>query len=307
MTPAFRKPVTGAGTFFEVRAAGTSCLLQELYIAEYNSAVKRRLFLSAIAAGLPSAAWAEYVEPYRFEISRTRLVIPGIRPKRILHVADIHISDGMTANELEVGVVAGLATRPHMICVTGDFISSTVGFDRPGLLRLLRRLSRAAPTFAVLGNHDGGDWLARYGGSRSTQVIREIVADAGIRLLHNESAVFDDLAVIGVGDYWSGEFHPDRAFAKASAAPGTVLLCHNPEAKRSLVDWRWDLMLSGHTHGGQVRIPGINPLWTPVWDKRFVAGLYGWQGRQIFITRGLGSPKHVRAFCRPEVSVLEIG
>ena len=281
--------------------------LQVLYIAKYNIIVKRRLFLSALGAGMPTGAWAKYVEPHRFEVTRNRIILPGIRPKRILQIADIHISDGMAADELDVGVVAGLASRPDLICLTGDFVSTTVGFDRPGLLRLLRRLSGAAPAFAVLGNHDGGNWLARCGGSLSTQMIRETVASAGIRVLHNESAVFDDLALVGVGDYWSGEFYPNRAFAQVPASAATILLCHNPDAKQSLADLRWDLMLCGHTHGGQVCIPGINPVWTPVWDKRFVAGLYAWKGRQIFITRGLGSPKRIRAFCRPEVSVLEIG
>jgi predicted MPP superfamily phosphohydrolase len=252
-------------------------------------------------------AWVRYGEPHRFEVTRNPIVLPGIRPKRILQISDIHMSDGMTAEELEIGVVAGLESRPDLICVTGDFVSTTAGFDRPGLLRLLRRLSPAAPTFAVLGNHDGGDWLARCGGSGSTRMIRQIVASAGIRMLHNESSVFDDLTLVGVGDYWSGELDPDRAFAKAPAAAATILLCHNPDAKQSVGEWRWNLMLSGHTHGGQVCIPGINPTWTPVWDKRFVAGLYAWEGRQIFINRGLGSPKHIRAFCRPEVSVLEVG
>jgi hypothetical protein len=66
-------------------------------------------------------------------------------------------------------------------------------------------------------------------------------------------------------------------------------------------------MLSGHTHGGQARVPVISRLWTPVHDKRYIAGLYTWDRRRLFITRGLGSPKHVRAFCRPEVSILEVG
>ncbi len=269
--------------------------------------MKRRLFLSLISTGIPSAAWARYVEPHRFEVTHNRIVLPGVRPKRILHIADIHMSDGMTAGDLEPGVEAGLASRPDLICVTGDFVSATTGFDRLGLHRLLKRLSGAAPVLAVLGNHDGGEWLARCGGSRSTQAIREIVAEAGIRLLYNQSAVFDDVSFIGVGDYWSGEFHPDQAFAKVPVSAATILLCHNPDAKKSVADRHWDLMLSGHTHGGQVCIPGLNPVWTPVSDKRFVAGLYAWEGRQIFITRGIGSPKHVRAFCRPEVSVLDIG
>jgi predicted MPP superfamily phosphohydrolase len=84
-------------------------------------------------------------------------------------------------------------------------------------------------------------------------------------------------------------------------------MCHNPDGKDLLSNDRWDLMLSGHTHGGQARIPGLDPPWTPVLDKRFVAGLYQWEGRRLFITRGLGSPNRIRAFCRPEASILHIG
>ena len=107
--------------------------------------------------------------------------------------------------------------------------------------------------------------------------------------------------------YWSKEFDPARAFAHTDPTAPTLFLCHNPDAKYAVRAHPWNLMLSGHTHGGQARIPGLTPLWTPVWDKRFVAGLYTWDNRQLFITRGLGSPKHVRAFCRPEVSILDLG
>jgi len=81
--------------------------------------VKRRLILSAIAAGLPTAAWARYIEPHRFEVTCNRIRLPGVRRKRILHLSDIHISDGMTAGELDAGITAGLASRPDLICVTG--------------------------------------------------------------------------------------------------------------------------------------------------------------------------------------------
>ncbi len=269
--------------------------------------MNRRAFLSLSAGSIATAAaWARYVEPRYFELTRTRVRLPGVRPRRILHISDIHMSDGMSAADLQTGFQAGLSQKPDLICLTGDFVSETSGFDQRGLLRLLRSAVAAAPTYAVLGNHDGGDWLARWGGSRSTEFLRDLIESSGVRLLHNRSAVVNDLTLVGVGDYWSGEFAPARAFALAPGGAATVVLCHNPDAKRDLARFPWDLMLSGHTHGGQVRVPGITPVWAPVADKRFIAGLYGWEGRQLFITRGAGSPKHVRAFCRPEVSVLEI-
>jgi uncharacterized protein len=237
------------------------------------------------------------IEPTWFELTRTPIVMPGVQPRRLLHISDIHISDGMTAGELAMGVEAGLAARPDLICLTGDFVTTTVAFDKTGLRRLLRRMAATAPTYAVLGNHDGR--------ARSAEMMRDLIGSAGIRVLHNESAAHHELTIVGVADFWSGEFDPARAFEDCCTARPTLVLCHNPDGKRTLRDYPWQLMLSGHTHGGQVCIPGVNPFWTPVWDKRFVAGLYHWENRQIFITRGIGSPKHVRAFCRPEVSLLE--
>jgi uncharacterized protein len=268
--------------------------------------VKRRIFLSAFAPSCLAGAWFRFVEPKWFEVTHTRVRLPGIRPKRILHISDIHISDGMGAADLEHGLRAGLAARPDVICFTGDFVSDTRDFDRTGLCGLLRRAADTAPSYAVLGNHDGGAWIARYRGSRSTQMMAELVTSAGVRLLYNQAAMQGDLTLVGVGDYWSGEFDAPRAFSEVPASATTIVLSHNPDAKQEMERLPWNLMLSGHTHGGQARIPGFCPPWAPVSDKRFISGLYEWSGRQLFITRGLGSPKHVRAFCRPEVSVLDL-
>ena len=111
---------------------------------------------------------------------------------------------------------------------------------------------------------------------------------------------------MGLRDLWSGAFDADCAFETVDGSSPTVVLCHNPDGKKYFRERQWDLMLSGHTHGGQARIPGITPQWAPVSDKRFIAGLYAWENRHLFITRGLGSPKHVRAFCRPEVSIIDL-
>ena len=252
--------------------------------------------------GVAAGGVFRYVEPTWFEVTHTRIALRGVRPKKILHVSDIHMSDRLTAPELAEGLRAGLAEKPDLICFTGDYVTTTRTFDRPGLRDLLRRASEAAPTYGVLGNHDG-----RRGGSHATGPLMDLISRSGIRLLHNQAAVFDDLNLVGVGDLWSGDFVPRRAFQGTAPNAATIVLCHNPDGKESLRHHRWDLMLGGHTHGGQARIPGIDALWTPVQDKRFVAGLYQWSGRQLFITRGIGSPRHVRAFCRPELSVLHVG
>jgi len=273
----------------------------------YAVLVTRRNLLTTLAPASFAPLWFGFKEPHWFDVTHTPVRIPRIRPRRLLHISDIHISDGMTAADLEPGFRAGLATRPDLICLTGDFVSYTSGFDESGLRRLLRLTSDTAPTFAVLGNHDGGAWIARARGDRYTEAMRDLLANAGVRVLHNDSVVENGLTLVGLADYWSGEFDPERAFQNAGPASPAVLLCHNPDGKQHLQKYRWDLMLSGHTHGGQVRIFGLTRTWAPVHDKRFLAGRYDWQGRQLFITRGIGSPHHVRAFCRPEISVLELG
>jgi len=267
--------------------------------------MKRRALLSAaVIAG--AGCWARYIEPHWFDLTHTEIALPGAKPTRILHISDIHMSDGMLPQDLELGFNMGLKQRPDIICLTGDFVSSTIGFDAPVLTRMLRRAADTAPSLAVLGNHDGGRWLARYIGDPSLRIMSDLVEGAGVTLLHNRSVRLGAIRFAGVADLWSGQFDPNPAFAENNKREPTILLCHNPDGNAKMRNQHWNLMLSGHTHGGQARIPGVNPAWTPVDDKQFVSGLYSWEGRQLFITRGLGSPKHIRAFCRPEVSILEI-
>src|SRR4051794_30547827 len=132
--------------------------------------MNRRVFLSACAVSAAgAAAWVRYIEPSWFEVTYTRVSVPGIRPKRILHVSDMHVSDGMTAPQLETGLAAGLAQRPDLFCFPGDFVSPPSGFDRPGLQRLLRRAADPPPPSAALENHEGGAWIGRHGGRKSSE------------------------------------------------------------------------------------------------------------------------------------------
>ncbi len=110
----------------------------------------------------------------------------------------------------------------------------------------------------------------------------------------------------GVGDLWSDDVDADLAFANVPADDPAILLAHNPDTKDLLADRPWDLMLSGHTHGGQVVLPILGERFVPVRDKRFIAGLKQWNGRQVYVTRGVGNIDGVRVNCRPEVSVLDL-
>ncbi|MDX2268752.1 MAG: phosphodiesterase YaeI [Bryobacter sp.] len=279
--------------------------------------MRRRQFLPALGSGLPALAtglgtsfWMYAVEPHRFSLTRTQIHLPNIRPTRLLHLSDWHVGDGLKASELAAGLRLALATQPDLIALTGDFVSTTRAMDHAGLRDLLRRCADTAPTFATLGNHDGGRWLANRGGSPNTDEVRTVIAQTRVRHLDNQSIQLRGLTLVGLGDLWANDFSPARAFPPTldptTPTTPTIVLSHNPDTKDYLTQHPWHLMLSGHTHGGQGRIPFAPVLWAPVRDRRYISGLYAWQGRQLFISRGMGSPLHLRFNCAPELSLLEL-
>jgi predicted MPP superfamily phosphohydrolase len=205
---------------------------------------------------------------------------------------------------IDRAITLGLSVKPDLVCVTGDFVTRAYGYDADYYVSILKRLPRAAPTFAVLGNHDGGKWAGTRFGDLDTRKVRSLLDRAGIQLLYNRAVAFQSLTLIGVGDMWANEIDADAAFALAPSRGPRILLSHNPDSKEVLGAYDWDLMLSGHTHGGQVIIPFEGPRYAPVMDKRYVAGLKPWRDRQIHVTRGVGNVGGVRFRCRPEVSLL---
>ncbi len=274
---------------------------------------RRKLLWTAGAALGGAAVYPVIVEPRWLEVTRTglRLGRGWNSPIRVLHLTDFHASWLVPFSNIHRAIALGLAERPDLICLTGDFITFRSGFDVEAYVSALRRLASARPTFAVLGNHDGGRWAMERGGYPDHTAVERVLAAAGVRLLHNRSERVSvrgiDLTVVGVGDLWSEELEAAKAFRDATGQGPVLMLSHNPDSKDVLGMFRWDLMLCGHTHGGQVMVPFEGPYFAPVADKRFVAGLRGWHGRQIYVSRGVGSLGSVRFRCRPEVSILELG
>jgi predicted MPP superfamily phosphohydrolase len=253
-----------------------------------------------------------YVEPRWLDLTR-RSVLLQTRAGgaiRILHLSDLHVSLLSPLSTTQRAITMGLAEKPDLICVTGDFITHRQDFHAGEYAKALRRLSQAAPTYAVLGNHDGGGWASRHLGNSDHRTVDRILEEAGIELLHNRSAAPEvrgaKINLVGVGDLWSDEIDGRRAFADARRGLPTVLLAHNPDSKDELRRHEWDLMLSGHTHGGQIIIGYDGSRYAPVEDKRYVAGLKPWGTRQIHVTRGVGNIAGVRFRCRPEASVLTV-
>jgi uncharacterized protein len=277
--------------------------------------VNRRKWFQLVAGGAVSAAgsglYATTVEPRWFDISHTAIQLPKLQhPVRVLHLSDLHSSAEVPTELLLHATRAGIDAKPDLICLTGDYVTTLRQYDAAGLAWVFQLLSQAAPTYAVVGNHDCG--TARKS-RNSSQEIRDLLECNGVNVLHNLSSTVElksgaKLSLAGTADVWNtAEFKPGAAFEDVDEDLPVVALIHNPDAKALVGDMPWDLMLSGHTHGGQVMLPFVHPYWLPVTDARYIAGLYRLpEGRQLYITRGVGSSKGIRFRCRPEVSVLDL-
>jgi predicted MPP superfamily phosphohydrolase len=273
---------------------------------------RRKFYGTMFGAFAMAAPYPCYFEPRWLDVTEKRVRLNGAgleKPVRLLHLSDLHASLPVPLSMINHAVTRGLELKPDLICLTGDYITNRGGFHFSSYAGILERLSAAAPTFAVLGNHDGGPWVRHHLGYANHNVVENLLREGGVELLHNRNKpvrVHDqEIQLVGVGDLWNDEVEGRCAFVGVDGSVPTVLLAHNPDTKDEVEHLPWHLMLSGHTHGGQV-IVFDNTRYIPVEDKRYVSGLKPWGTRQIHVTRGIGNVGGVRFRCRPEVSMLVV-
>ena len=206
------------------------------------------------AAGLISVGVAN---TYRFRVTTHRAPLRDLtRPVRIAHLSDLHYGLFIRRGSVRRWVSATQQAQPDLIVITGDFLDSGVGRRRHRkLLAELSRLSAPLGVYAVWGNHD---WTSLNTNATRTTFAEQLRA-SGVHLINNAGRqVRDDLFVAGVDDWWFG--NQDLNCALADHAGGAVvLLSHNPDYLTQVPAWI-GLTLSGHTHGGQVRVPMFGPL-----------------------------------------------
>ncbi|BDI33805.1 hypothetical protein CCAX7_58560 [Capsulimonas corticalis] len=196
-----------------------------------------------------------------------------------------------------------LAQKPDIVFLTGDFVSGRHA-DRwiDSCVEALAPLT-AVPggAYGVLGNHD---WWC--GGRR--WIPRKLEA-AGVHILKNASAPFPGVPgchIVGVDDPLCGGAQPERAVRGVPPGDIKILLAHEPDYADQLGPG-FALQISGHSHGGQIRVPGLPPIQTPVMGRRYPEGLQQAKNHRVYTSRGIGTigPPY-RLFCPPEVTILKI-
>lgn len=291
------------------------------------------LTFGGMLAGGGFYRYITHVAPYTVEVVRRDLDVGlaarGLSPVLVAHLSDLHESRDVPLSYLTSCFEQVGELKPDLICLTGDYITNRI-HNFTGYQKALKILSSAAPTFASLGNHDAGVWYYRgIPGYQDGSKITYLLKSAGIQVLRNESIPFvlkrptksifwpdglidyisDDctLRITGLGDIYSRECKPSLAMKqKKGSEEAHIVLSHNPDSKSLITSYSWDVLLCGHTHGGQIRIPFVGAPILPIRDRRFAEGLHQWQKRWVYVTRGLGNLHGFRWNCPPEITLLRL-
>ncbi|MEM7144856.1 MAG: metallophosphoesterase [Verrucomicrobiota bacterium] len=221
------------------------------------------------------------------------------RPLTVCVLGDIHFDPLFETEYLREVVNRVNSLAPDMIWYTGDFLTGSS--DRLNeLAEVLSGVEAPLGVFAILGNHD--HWVA-------PDELSAALEGIGINVLRNASVPLAKASgwfLTGLESYWGGE--PDTESIKATPDDARhILLVHEPDPFDTLVDERIALQVSGHTHGGQVRVPGFGAIQLPSWGQRYQMGLYRRDGRTLYVNRGVGTvDHHYRLNCRPEITHLRL-
>jgi predicted MPP superfamily phosphohydrolase len=274
----------------------------------------RRTFLKLLGGALVGSclgplggyAYAARVEPTWLAVERVTIPLKHLHSTadgfRIALMGDFHLHPFTQIAFVREAIARANALKPDLVVLVGDFVLQRADsiFE---LAPVLAQLNAKHGTFAVLGNHDL--WT-------DAQVVRRGLEQAGLPVLDNTGVALSigraTVYLAGLDDGWSGKPDLRRALDKQPQDAPTILLAHEPDfADKYSQDGRVSLQLSGHSHGGQVRLPGIGALVLPSFAEKYDQGLYQVNRMWLYTTRGIGviGPP-VRLNCRPEITEITL-
>jgi predicted MPP superfamily phosphohydrolase len=273
-------------------------------------AMTRRTFLKHLAwlsAGASTLGWMTKLEPSWIEIERRAMPIHGLAPVfdglRLAQISDIHLGPWMTEERLHQVLQRVNALNADLIALTGDFVTRRQ-LEHLGILRsALSTLSSRLGSFAVLGNHD------HWGGA---DIVRKALRRSGVEELCNSCHTLrrggETLHICGLDDAWTKRADMSRVLQQLPQHGPAILLAHEPDFADDYAQTRrFDWQLSGHTHGGQIRIPLFGPLHLPPFGQKYHTAEYSLGAMKLYVNRGIGMVwPYVRFDCRPEITLFTL-
>lgn len=271
----------------------------------------KNTFWGLTGIGLSGGLYTWQIEPFWLEFVNVKMPVKNLPSdlicKTLMQISDIHIGNRFDYQYIINSFKKAKEFNPDFVVYTGDYVSiykDEVQYDK--LEHTLNNLVKGKiATIGILGNHDyGKNW------SQITVAdkISEMLTGKGIQLLRNESAEVNGIDFIGFDDYWGLNFNPEKALNGFDKSKANILLCHNPDVCDLNVWGEYNSwILSGHTHGGQVKPPFLPPPMLPVKNKKYSAGQYELSNdRTLYINRALGHLWQVRFNVRPEITIFEL-
>ena len=224
------------------------------------------------------------------------------RPIKVVQFSDVHLGKTYGVRDLKKIVNKINQLNPDVIVCTGDLLDSAPDVShREEIIAELKRLNAPYGKYAVYGNHEyrnDGD-----------SVYRHMMRKAEFNLLVNEASEITiegkQFTIVGLDDWFSGKMNITVATKELTESSYNILLVHEPDIVEELLDFPIDLQLSGHSHGGQFRLPVLGELYTPQMAKKYVKGMYHFSDNPIVLYVNVGTGTTIirgRFFNRPEIS-----
>ncbi len=264
-----------------------------------------RAALGATATGLAAGAYP-FLEARWLRLTRRTIAVPRLpssfRGLSVAFLSDLHHGPFVGLDYIRHAIDWTNSSRPDLVLLGGDYVSASPRYFAP-VCEAMGRLRAPMGRFATLGNHDVRE---------SGPVCRSELARVGLELLDNRGVHLrrggDRLLIAGVADLWTEEPDVARALGEARDGDAAIVVSHNPDYAEYAPDPRVSLMICGHTHGGQVVMPGVGAIVLPSrFGRKYAGGLVQAPAHPVFVGRGVGtSGPPVRFYCRPEIVLLTL-
>lgn len=267
----------------------------------------RNIVYTGVAGSIGSFAYARWVEPNRLAITEKEIHVPHLPDSLdgtiVAQLTDFHYEPDQQDKLMAKAVAATNAFNPDIIALTGDFITQSQMVITP-LMSILSGLKARHGIYSILGNHDG--WHGQI------SEFKRAFRTAGIEFLHNQGTRIkikgEHLFILGTDSIWSGSIDAPACYRGHKNEP-VLALVHEPDVFDILAEqYPVGLQLSGHTHGGQCRVPliGYAPV-TVRYGRKYIYGEFSKGDSRLFVSRGLGTVgTPVRFACVPEVVILTL-